>query len=131
MESLSSDKRQKVIAFLLQVRDAVANLEQWNASITSEDDYYTSPEGMKTLAASCMLIEAVGESFKRIDKLTDGRLLKECDEIPWEDVIGIRNHIVHGYFDIDAAIVFNTIKNDLPTLKEAVNFLLDRVSSLI
>lgn len=105
-----------------QIRSAIANLNDWNKDVESEDDYYSSPGGMKNLAASCMLIEAIGEGFKQIDKLTGASLLAERPEIPWRDVVGIRNHIAHGYFDIDGGIVFNTVKDDLGTIEEAVNY---------
>lgn len=53
----------------------------------SSDDYYCSPEGMKNLTASCMLIEAIGEGVKQIDKITEGKLLTERSEIPWQDIL--------------------------------------------
>lgn len=77
---------------------------------------------MKNLAASCMLIEAIGEGVKQIDKFTDSKLLIERPEIPWKDVIGIRNHIAHGYFDIDGDIVFDVVKNNLDSLQEAIEY---------
>lgn len=80
---------------------------------------------MKNLTASCMLIEAIGEGIKQIDKITDGRLLVNRPEIPWTDVIGIRNHIAHGYFDIDGDMVLDVVKNDLDSLLEAINFFID------
>lgn len=49
-----------------------------------------------------MLIEAIGEGVHQISRITEGNLLSERPEIPWEDVIGIRHHIAYGYFDIDA-----------------------------
>ena len=67
---------------------------------------------MKNLAASCMLIEAIGEGVKQIDKITDGKLLVKRPEIPWKDVIGIRNHIAHGYFDINAYIVGDNLDHN-------------------
>lgn len=79
---------------------------------------------MKNLAASCMLIEAIGEGIKQIDKFTDSKLLTERPEIPWKDVIGIRNHIAHGYFDIDGDIVFDVVKNNLDSLQEAIEYFL-------
>lgn len=79
---------------------------------------------MKNLAASCMLIEAIGEGIKQIDKFTDSKLLIERPEIPWKDVIGIRNHIAHGYFDIDGDIVFDVVKNNLDSLQEAIDYFL-------
>ena len=56
---------------LKQIRDSIHNLELWNASLTDVDDLLTSPDGMKTLAADCMLIEAIGEGIKRIDERTN------------------------------------------------------------
>ena len=42
---------------------------------------------MKNLTASCMLIEAIGEGVKQIDKITEGKLLTERSEIPWQDIL--------------------------------------------
>lgn len=77
---------------------------------------------MKNLAASCKLIEAIGEGVKQIDKITEGKLLTERPDIPWQDIIGIRNHIAHGYFDIDGEIVFDVVKNNLDSLQKAVEY---------
>lgn len=110
---------------LLQIDNAIQQIKEWNKDIQTSDDYYCSPEGMKNLAASCMLIEAIGEGVKQIDKLTDSKLLIERPEIPWLDVIGIRNHIAHGYFDIDGDIVFDVVKNNLDQLQEAIKYFLD------
>lgn len=115
----------RAYGLLVQIRTAILQLKDWNSNIISSDDYYSSPDGMKNLAASCMLIEAIGEGIKQIDKITDGRLLVYRPEIPWKDVIGIRNHIAHGYFDIDGDMVLDVVKNDLDSLLEAINFFID------
>ena len=115
----------RAYGLLVQIRTAILQLMDWNSNIISSDDYYSSPDGMKNLAASCMLIEAIGEGIKQIDKITDGRLLVNRPEIPWKDVIGIRNHIAHGYFDIDGDMVLDVVKNDLDSLLEAINFFID------
>lgn len=121
---MSSDNRVK--GLLLQIANAIQQLKEWNGSILCADDYYSSPEGMKNLAASCMLIEAIGEAVRQIDKITDSKLLQERPEIPWKDVIGIRNHIAHGYFDIDGDIVFDVVKNNLDALYEAITYFMDK-----
>lgn len=112
----------RTFGLLHQIHEAIQMLKDWNKSILCVDDYYSSPEGMKNLAASCMLIEAIGESVKLIDKMTDGKLLVARPEIPWEDVIGMRNHIAHGYFDIDGDIVFDVVKNNLDDLQDAIQY---------
>lgn len=114
----------RIKGLFLQIENAIQQLKDWNVNILSSDDYYSSPEGMKNLAASCMLIEAIGEGVKQIDKFTDSKLLTERPEIPWKDVIGIRNHIAHGYFDIDGDIVFDVVKNNLDSLQEAIEYFL-------
>lgn len=124
MEYMSYGKRQRVLAIFKQIETAIGQLQEWNSMVVTVDDYYTSPEGMQKLAASCMLIEAIGEGVHQIARMTEGKLLSERPEIPWEDVIGIRHHIAHGYFDIDAEIVLSVIKNDLSPLLEAVQYFL-------
>lgn len=118
--------RLKVLLF--QIRTAILQLKEWNNNVQSSDDYYCSPDGMKNLAASCMLIEAIGESIKQIDKITEGNLLAKRPEIPWKDVIGIRNHIAHGYFDIDGDMVFDVVKNDLDSLLEAIEYFIENIT---
>ena len=113
---------------LFQIRTAILQLKEWNNNVQSSDDYYCSPDGMKDLAASCMLIEAIGESIKQIDKITEGNLLAKRPEIPWKDVIGIRNHIAHGYFDIDGDMVFDVVKNDLDSLLEAIEYFIENLT---
>lgn len=118
----------RIAGTLLQIKKAIVQLQDWNKDIQNVDDYYSTPEGMKNLAASCMLIEAIGEGVKQIDKLTQSRLLDERPEIPWQDVIGIRNHIAHGYFDIDGDIVLDVIKNNLDELLVAINYFITKFS---
>lgn len=118
----------RIAGTLLQIKKAIEQLQDWNKDIQNVDDYYSTPEGMKNLAASCMLIEAIGEGVKQIDKLTRSRLLDERPEIPWQDVIGIRNHIAHGYFDIDGDIVLDVIKNNLDELLAAINYFITKFS---
>lgn len=118
----------RIAGTLLQIKKTIEQLQDWNKDIQNVDDYYSTPEGMKNLAASCMLIEAIGEGVKQIDKLTQSRLLDERPEIPWQDVIGIRNHIAHGYFDIDGDIVLDVIKNNLDELLTAINYFITKFS---
>ncbi len=50
-------------------------------------------------------------------------------EIPWPKIIGMRNVLVHGYFDIDTDIVWQAVTSDVPSLKTAILGLLARVES--
>ena len=127
MEFTSFDDHKMVKITLEQIRTAIGQLQEWNKEVTSSDDYYLSSDGMQKLAASCMLIEAIGEGIKKIDHITKGELLQERPEIPWEDVMGIRNHIAHGYFDIDGDVIFSSVKNDLDPLEKAIAYFIKTI----
>jgi len=127
MEFTSLIKRDRVKNTFEQIDNAINQLKEWNADVISAEDYYLSSSGMQKLAANCMLIETIGEGIKQIDEITKGELLTERPEIPWPEVIGIRNHIAHGYFDINGYLVFDTIKNDLDSLQAAIKYFLDTI----
>jgi uncharacterized protein with HEPN domain len=127
MEFTSYNELNRIKSTFEQINTAISQLQEWNAEVSSAEDYYMSSTGMQKLAASCMLIEAIGEGIKKIDNLTQGQLLPKRPEIPWKDVMGIRNHIAHGYFDIDGYLVFSTIKNDLTALQEAVKYFIKTI----
>ena len=57
-------------------------------------------------------LEIIGEAAGRISEDTR----KVHPEIPWAEIIGMRNRLVHGYFDVDWAKVWDTVHHDLPPL---------------
>jgi uncharacterized protein with HEPN domain len=80
---------------------------------------------MQKLAGNCMLIVTIGESIKKIEKRVGADFLNQRPEIPWRDIMGMRNHIAHGYFDINEEYVFSVIKNDLAPLLIAIDFFIE------
>lgn len=131
MESISFQQHKIVEETLKQIRDSIHNLESWNESLTDVKDFHTTPEGVKTLAADCMLIEAIGEGFKQIDDRTKGLLLPSRPEIPWKAVKGMRDRIAHGYFDINSDFVWDVIKNDLLPLRDAVDYFIEHLYEIV
>jgi uncharacterized protein with HEPN domain len=131
MELISLQQLRLVEDQLRQIREAIRNLELWNASLSDIDELLLSPDGMKTLAADCMLIEAIGEGVKRIDERTNQQLLITRPEIPWKAVKGMRDHIAHGYFDINTNFVWDVVKNDLPVLKDAIDYFLEHLYEIV
>jgi uncharacterized protein with HEPN domain len=61
-------------------------------------------------------IEIIGEAARRISPETKAA----HSEIPWSNIIGMRNLIIHTYDDVDLEIVWETIKDDLPRLIAAI-----------
>ena len=117
MESLSYQQLQVVEDLLEQIHHAILDLKEWNKDVDNPDAWLMSADGMKTLAANCMI-----EGFKKIDTMTKKQLLPTRPEIPWKQVMGMRDHIAHGYFDINSDLVWDTIQNDLTPLQTAVEY---------
>lgn len=100
-----------------QLISACDMIMDWNRHVSSVNDYLDSPEGMQKMAANCMLIESIGEGVKKIDKLLPGFLSEYASEVPWRSIKGLRDHIAHGYFNIDADIIYDVVSNEIPQLK--------------
>lgn len=115
-----TEKINRIRLTLLSISETILNLIEWNKNIVSADDYYSSPYGMQLLAANCTLITAIGEGINRINRLMPDFLSSNFPDIPWIDIIGMRNRIAHGYFELDADIVLDAVKNGIPPLLDAV-----------
>jgi len=124
MESLSFENLEVIHEDLLNIRKSILLLLEWNEGVQGTDEWTRSSAGMQKLAANCMLIEAIGEAIRKIDKRTGRVFLDQRPEIPWQDVMSMRNHIAHGYFDLDDGYVLSVIQNDLRPLLEAIDFLI-------
>jgi len=121
--------RELVREILSQILDAVGRIERRFASIGSPDDFYSSEEGIDKLDGICMMLIAIGESLKNLDKVTDGSLFSRHPEVDWKGAKGIRDIISHHYFDIDAEVVFSVCKERLPGLTKAVKAMMKEIEA--
>lgn len=74
-----------------------------------------------------MLLLAIGESLKGIDKDTNKELLPLYPDVDWKGAMGLRDIIAHHYFDIDGDTVLDVIKSDLPLLLKTLKQMLSDV----
>ena len=122
MESLSSESKSIALDILEDILSAIGRLEDRTKDIQTVDDFLCSSSGMVLLDATCMLLIAIGESLKNLDKTTDGKLLPTYPSIPWKNVKGMRDIIAHHYFDVDASQILWIIKNEVAPLKTAIQY---------
>jgi len=112
--------RELVKEVLSQILTALSRIERRSASITKPDDFLSTDEGIDKLDAICMMLIAMGESLKYIDKLTDNKLLASYPGVDWKGAKGVRDILSHHYFDLNADVVFNICKEKVPGIIEAV-----------
>jgi uncharacterized protein with HEPN domain len=74
----------------------------------------------KTLNAVVRSIEIIGEAAKNIPVA----MREQYSAVPWKRMIGMRNKVIHGYFGVDVKTLWNTVKDDLPPLKNLLQKML-------
>lgn len=131
MVSLSSERKSIALDILEDILSAIEKLEERTNDIHSIDDFLSSSFGMVLLDATCMLLIAIGESLKNLDKVTNGLLLPTYPSIPWKNIKGLRDIIAHHYFDVDAAQILWIIKNEISPLKDAIRFFIKGLSQSV
>lgn len=109
-----------VSSSLIKTNTAIERILERSETILSADDFLQTPSGVERMESICMLLIAIVESVKRVDKATDKRLLIQYPDVDWKGIMGMRDIIAHHYFDIDAEVVFDVIKNSLPAVRETI-----------
>lgn len=111
---------ERALQTLESIDETITQLIDWNSNIRSVDDYYGAPSGMQLLAANCTLITAIGEGINRINRVLPEFLQSNFPQVSWRAIIGMRNHIAHGYFELDADLLYEAVKNDIPQLNNVI-----------
>ncbi len=105
---------------LLQILEATQKISQRFEPIKKVNDFVDSPAGMEKLDSICMLLIAIGESLKNIDKITNETLLVQYPGIDWKGAKGLRDIITHQYFNIDADEIFWVCEKHIPPLAKTI-----------
>ena len=115
LKEMGSESSNDIIIGLIdQILKADQLIMKWNQNITQAQEYLYSDESLEKLAASCMMLETIGELVKKIDKIFPQFLEIKDPTIPWKKIMRLRDRIAHGYFDLDSDIIFEVIQKDLP-----------------
>ena len=100
------------VDYLYDILDAIEKaadfIEGMDFNHFSEDD--------KTVFAVVRALEIIGEAARKIPPSVRAQYL----EIPWREITGMRDKLVHDYFGVDLAVVWKTVKEDLPGLDNGI-----------
>jgi len=100
----------------MNILEAIAKIE----SYTGEMSYDEFIKDGKTRDAVIRNLEIVGEAVKNIPD----DIKENYPDIPWKAIAGMRDKLIHSYFGVSISIVWETIKNDLPSLKRQIECML-------
>jgi uncharacterized protein with HEPN domain len=97
---------------LEDILDAIKRIESYLRGVNEKK----FKDDLMRQDAIMLQIEIIGEAARHVSD----EFQERHPEIPWSEMIGMRNKIVHDYFEIDVSRIWDTAKNDIPPLKKAV-----------
>jgi uncharacterized protein with HEPN domain len=109
---------------LLYLSDILQSIEYIETFLdnVSEDQFYSNVEKQDAVLRR---LEIIGEAVRHLpDSIKDSK-----PEIPWRQISGMRNVIIHEYFGVTLGMIWLVATDDLKTLKYAVLELIDQVKS--
>ncbi|HAF70682.1 MAG: Nucleotidyltransferase [Acetothermia bacterium 64_32] len=105
--------------FAQDILESIARIESYVADLAYEDFLADN----KTQDAVVRNLEIIGEAARHIPQ----DVQSQHPGIPWAQLIGLRNRLIHGYFVVDYEIVWDIVKNELPGLKRKLAAILEEL----
>jgi uncharacterized protein with HEPN domain len=94
------------------ILESISDIKEFTRGMTFEN----FAKDRKTIKAVVRSLEVIGEAANNIPK----HVREDYSEISWEEIIGMRNRLIHEYFGVDLNIVWQTIEEDLALLETTV-----------
>jgi uncharacterized protein with HEPN domain len=113
--------KELTLEVLEQIRTASQTILERFAPVKTVSDFTGSPAGREKLDSICMLLIAIGERLKKLDKITDASLLSRYPQIDWKKAKGIRDIISHQYFDVNAEAIFDACESKIKPLADTID----------
>jgi uncharacterized protein with HEPN domain len=113
-------KKRDVLVYLYDILEAAELIESYTASI-SEGEFYKSGEKQDAILHR---LQIIGEAAKHVPTV----YREKWSQVPWKDIAGIRDIIVHEYFGITLSMIWKTAIEDIPLLKHQILDILDQLS---
>ena len=120
--------RELAIEILRQIYQAAQTILERFQPVKTVNDLTDSSAGMEKLDSLCMLLIAIGEALKNLDKTTNKSLLRQFPQVDWKKAKGMRDIIGHHYFETDAEVIYDVCKNHIPKLAETINKMIRELS---
>lgn len=98
--------------YLEDILDAINNIENYTKDLT----YEGFVRDRKTVDAVIRNFEIIGEATKHVP-LT---MRREYPNVPWKDMAGMRDKLIHGYFGVQLEVIWKTVNERLPAVRVLV-----------
>ena len=120
-----SDNQLTIHDRLEDILDSINLIQEWSDGRTCVNDFMSSSTGVMAFNACVMRFQVIGEHIGKLLK-NEMKPLEAYSSIPWNAIYGLRNIISHEYANIDEEIIVSVINDDLPSLKDVIEKLLEK-----
>jgi uncharacterized protein with HEPN domain len=103
--------------YILDILKEIENLAQFSRPFPDEDSFVKNRQAVYACARS---LEILGEAAKKVPKSIRNRY----PSVEWKEMVGMRDKLIHDYANTRSAVIWNTVKKDLPPLKAALEAML-------
>lgn len=104
--------------YLKDIFDAIVSIENFVQNM-SFDEF---EQDDKTVSAVIRKFEIIGEATKQVPE----EIKKEFPQIPWKEMAGMRDRLIHFYFGVDYPLVWKAIKERIPLVKASINRIVEQ-----
>jgi uncharacterized protein with HEPN domain len=101
--------KREYLDYFKDIQDALEKINNFTVDL----DFERFAKDEKTTFAVIRGLEIIGEAARKIPKSIRSRY----PNIPWQDMAGMRDKLIHDYFGVDLRVVWKTLKVDLPPLQ--------------
>lgn len=105
--------RREYLDYFKDILDALEKIDNFTAGL----DFESFAQDDKTTFAVIRALEIIGEAARKIPKSIRSR----HPDVPWQDMAGMRDKLIHDYFGVDLRVVWKTLQIDLPSLKRVID----------
>jgi uncharacterized protein with HEPN domain len=102
--------------YLEDILEAARKAEEFVRDVSFEDFEGNDEKVFAVVRA----LEIVGEAAKKIPAI----VRRQHPDVPWRDMAGMRDKLIHHYFGVDVKVVWRTVKDSLPGIRSSVEDLL-------
>jgi uncharacterized protein with HEPN domain len=110
-------KEREIIDYLNDINDSISDILNFTADISFEEFEVDK----KTQHAVIHCLEIIGEAVKKIPNDIRSRYNK----IPWKEIAGMRDKLIHEYFGVDLETVWTTVVEDISPLKDFIDQIIE------
>ncbi len=99
--------------YIQDINTSISSIYEYTKGMTLKDFVNDN----KTVDAVIRNLEIIGQAARNINE----EVKINHPEIPWKDMVSLRNKVLHEYFGVDLEILWKTVQEDIPSLKESLS----------